>query len=172
MGNTCCQNTTVNKDIFDDMSRKSKRSVYKEESDRIESKNGQDAPSITICVPFADYEVLKFTKQKLDNTGYIRPQRYDKEKRQIGFYQYIDDNSLYYGHFQNGKKDGHGIIIYTDQIIYEGDFQNDETKGYGVYIFEDDSHYIGQVNECGPNGKGSYFGATVKSSHQNDETYE
>ena len=118
-----------------------------------------------MAVPFRDYEILKSVKNKIDNTEYLRPseniQRRKTKPKDIGFYRYLDDNTIYYGSFKNGKKDGYGIIIHTDEIIYEGEFVDDHTLGTGIFLFEDESYYIGEVNAHGPNGTGTYYGAKI-----------
>ena len=55
----------------------------------------------------------------------------------------------YMGHWKNGKKDGHGVMYYTNGEKYEGNWKNDKKYGNGTH------YYINGTKEefCYDNGK-------------------
>ena len=42
----------------------------------------------------------------------------------------------YYGNWENGEKEGEGVMIYVNQDIYSGKWKNGKKDGQGTYIFE------------------------------------
>ena len=66
-------------------------------------------------------------------------------------------NYIYEGDFVNDKKQGKGILTYTENgNKYEGEFNNDDINGYGIYTFKNMHTYQGQFLNGTFNGKGIY----------------
>ena len=58
----------------------------------------------------------------------------------------IEENGEYYlGNFYEGKKQGQGILFYSNSgnIKYEGNFNNDKFEGKGKLYNRDRNYYIG-----------------------------
>ena len=59
-----------------------------------------------------------------------------------GTYHY--KNSLYIGNWKKNKKEGKGIIHYSNGDCYDGDFLNNLRDGRGIYCYkEKDNCYQG-----------------------------
>ena len=53
----------------------------------------------------------------------------------------LDNEANYYqGHFISGKRQGHGILVYRDQI-YDGEWLNDKMDGFGILKNETSGFY-------------------------------
>ena len=91
-----------------------------------------------------------------------------------------DNKTIYDGDWVNGKREGIGKLIITDEYnytgpfendyfsgsggvlcdskgnIYEGDFENGKFEGYGHYKMSNGDKYIGEFKDGIFNGKGQY----------------
>ncbi len=75
----------------------------------------------------------------------------------------FSSNGSYYGHFENGKKDGYGKLT-TSKGYYKGNWKADQKSGFGEELIND-SLYIGQFAHNRRHGYGNvrtknftYFG--------------
>lgn len=76
-----------------------------------------------------------------------------------GFRLYCD-GKVYIGHFKQGVKDGHGILLDKDgNLLYEGMFFNDLMNGQGKLILPDNLIYQGEMENDKISGKSNslYF---------------
>jgi hypothetical protein len=64
------------------------------------------------------------------------------------------DNTSYEGEWKAGTPQGHGKEIYPDGSTYTGQFQNDTRHGLGVYAFADKSVYAGNWRDGVQDGLG------------------
>lgn len=78
-----------------------------------------------------------------------------------GKFQYTD--GVYEGYWKNSKKNGLGILVYTNGNYYFGEFQDDNFQGYGTIYLKNGENYAGQW----ANGKMHGLGI-VKSNTQNN----
>lgn len=65
--------------------------------------------------------------------------------------------SHYYRTKKTGKKDGIGIIFWSDGSKYEGQFRNDMICGNGRKLMINGEYYKGQFDHDLPNGYGTYI---------------
>lgn len=65
---------------------------------------------------------------------------------------------IYDGEWNNGKKDGFGILS-IQNATYEGEWKNDAINGNGLVIFQDDSYYDGEWKNNKRHGYGEYVWA-------------
>lgn len=70
---------------------------------------------------------------------------------------YIDDRSIYYGQWKNGKRHGKGKQYWTDGSFYEGYWINDMANIYGRLIHSDGDAYEGEWSNDKAQGKGIYI---------------
>jgi cell division septation protein DedD len=63
----------------------------------------------------------------------------------------------YEGHWQDGVKNGQGIMTYPDGSKYIGQWKNDRRSGQGTYTYFDGGKYEGQWKDGRKNGQGTYF---------------
>lgn len=85
----------------------------------------------------------KFSNGKLVGTALI-------------FYQ-KENGEIYFGDMEDGKRQGTGTIIHSNDDSYIGDFQNGLADGVGVYESADESITIGQFANGAPNGATTYI---------------
>ena len=64
------------------------------------------------------------------------------------FYFKVSETNIYYdGQFNNRKRNGKGINVYSDKSSYGGDWENDERHGRGIYEYSDKlTRYKGNWN--------------------------
>jgi amyotrophic lateral sclerosis 2 protein len=71
----------------------------------------------------------------------------------------IEDDAMsgnkYIGLWQDGKRQGPGILITMDGTYFEGIFVNNNLSGDGLAIFPNGNYYIGELAVDGANGIGS-----------------
>jgi len=76
---------------------------------------------------------------------------------QIGHYisnHIYDDNSVYFGNWINGKRDGLGKMIEMDGTTYYGWWEDDVRSGIGQATFKDGTIYDGNWKSNKKHGKG------------------
>ena len=66
----------------------------------------------------------------------------------IGPYHYIFEKSEYYGQYQDGRREGLGIIINNKEgFTYEGQWKNDKIDGYGTMITDERDWFFGNFSD-------------------------
>lgn len=68
-----------------------------------------------------------------------------------------ENNFIYIGEFEYGKKHGKGKVYYlnNNKLLYEGEFRNDKKEGIGIEYSDDGSEYTGAFKDNLRNGRGS-----------------
>ena len=66
---------------------------------------------------------------------------------------YSLSGDYYKGCFNNGKKEGNGIMIYKNGTKYEGDFKNNKHEGFGKLKQLDGETFVGEWKDGKINGK-------------------
>ena len=78
-----------------------------------------------------------------------------KNNEYDGYGEYHSKFYVYKGNYENGKKNGKGILNdLINNIIYEGFFKNDMKDGKGTETYLDGSKYIGDFKENMKDGEG------------------
>ncbi|XP_076647419.1 amyotrophic lateral sclerosis 2 [Halictus rubicundus] len=70
-------------------------------------------------------------------------------KQGYGIMDDIVTGEKYLGSWNNDMKHGPGLIVTLDGIYYEGVFTQDVLTGHGVMVFEDGTHYEGEFKSAG-----------------------
>jgi hypothetical protein len=55
------------------------------------------------------------------------------------------DLTVYEGEWKNRKKNGYGVITYSDGFTYKGFWKDNNKHGKGVVHFENEDEYEGEV---------------------------
>jgi hypothetical protein len=71
----------------------------------------------------------------------------------FGTYDYIDRRK-YVGILINGKRNGYGILRFTNGDHYEGGFKDDHMNGMGTFFYADGGKYVGSWMDDMKNGQG------------------
>ena len=73
--------------------------------------------------------------------------------------KYVYENGYYYiGNWNNGVKDGKGILYYKNgNILYEGHFHNGKFEGKGKFYLENGGYYEGEFKNNLMHGKGKIY---------------
>ena len=79
------------------------------------------------------------------------------DKREGKGIMYYTDGDRYEGEWKNDLFEGKGIYYYKSGSRYEGDFKNGKRKGKGVMYYPDDDRYEGEWKNDLFEGKGIYF---------------
>ena len=75
------------------------------------------------------------------------------------------DDSIFFGEYSDGKKNGIGIYIWKDGR-YEGEFINNKFEGYGIYFYNKNKIYMGHWEDNKKNGYGIFiFGDRLYSGN-------
>ncbi|MBT6529689.1 MAG: hypothetical protein HOK99_02105 [Betaproteobacteria bacterium] len=64
------------------------------------------------------------------------------------------DGGKYEGGYKDGKKHGHGILLYVGGNRYEGEFKNGVRTGHGVFDWENGDSYVGAFKNDKIHGRG------------------
>src|ERR687885_749682 len=62
----------------------------------------------------------------------------------------------YEGEIRNGKPNGRGIFVYSNDDRYEGQVSNGKPNGRGMFLFANNSRYEGTISNGEPNGSGTF----------------
>ena len=100
-----------------------------------------------------DYEELKITKIYFLSEGELFIGKKELNLPKYGIL-YNLNGDYYKGEFENGKKEGNGIMIYKNGTKYEGTFKNNKHDGFGKLIQLDGETFTGEWKEGKINGKG------------------
>ena len=95
-------------------------------------------------------DIFQHEKEKIIYKGCIK----DFKKEGKGIEEC--DEYKYEGNFQNDKKNGKGLVIYSTGDQYIGEFKDDQLSGHGNYIWNNGDSYEGEFTDGKINGKGLY----------------
>ena len=88
------------------------------------------------------------------------------------FAKITTEDEIYEGEFLNGKRDGEGILNYTDSEFYgnsyQGQFLNDKYHGEGVYKYVTGDYYEGNFRMGRFDGFGIFY---YKSGEEEGDVY-
>ena len=82
-----------------------------------------------------------------------------------------ENGDKYLGDFENGLKEGKGIMTYSNGDKYEGEFAKDVKEGYGIMLYNNGEKYEGEFKNDVKDGYGIYHyldGDTYKGDFKND----
>ena len=65
--------------------------------------------------------------------------------------------SHYQGYFENGLRQGYGVITYKNGNVYKGNWENDKIHGRGEFKLKNGHNYIGNWNITDNEGYGKYI---------------
>ena len=68
-----------------------------------------------------------------------------------------DNDDLYHGNMQDGKRNGRGTMHYADRRKYVGEWKDDKYHGYGVLTHKNRDQYEGYFVNDKYNGKGIFY---------------
>ena len=68
-----------------------------------------------------------------------------------------DNDDLYHGNMQDGKRNGRGTMHYADRRKYVGEWKDDKYHGYGVLTHKNRDQYEGYFVNDKYNGQGTYY---------------
>ena len=103
-------------------------------------------------------------KNKKEGRGLI-------ETKEINLIGYFDDdlvngkaftydkeykNKIFEGNYVKGKREGHGILIYSNGDKYEGNFSNNFKNGEGIYHYKSGASWKGHFNDDKMDGEGIF----------------
>ena len=71
-----------------------------------------------------------------------------------------DNDDLYHGNMQDGKRNGRGTMHYADRRKYVGEWKDDKYHGYGVLTHKNRDQYEGYFVNDKYNGQGTYYFAS------------
>ncbi|CAD8176448.1 unnamed protein product [Paramecium pentaurelia] len=102
------------------------------------------------------------------STNQIQKDRYKGEfqplnKVRHGFGTYIYENSFftYEGQWENGIKQGQGILKMKDGSYYQGNFEKGEIEGHGEFHYANGSMYVGEFHQGEKHGQGVFSSANM-----------
>jgi S1-C subfamily serine protease len=72
------------------------------------------------------------------------------------FGAHTDEIGNFFGEWQNNKRNGHGMIIYSNGDKYVGEFRDDNFNGQGTYTWTSGDKYVGEYKDGKQNGQGTY----------------
>jgi hypothetical protein len=58
-------------------------------------------------------------------------------------YSSLEPDTKYSGELKDGKKHGHGTLIFSDGTKYVGEFKDDVIHGHGTLTYADGDVYVG-----------------------------
>lgn len=65
-----------------------------------------------------------------------------------------EDSLIYEGNYQNGRRNGYGVLYFTNGNYYEGYFNEDRLHGKGIYYWKNKQHWEGRFINNNKNGIG------------------
>lgn len=68
------------------------------------------------------------------------------------------EEAVYIGQFEEGLRQGVGLIVFSDGSFYEGTFANGTAEGNGRLFYSDDAYYVGMFKNGKKHGAGVYYG--------------
>ena len=108
---------------------------------------------------------LEFKVTKDRYVGDIDP--VTKLRHGHGCYTYKNQYFQYQGTFENGKKNGEGVLLMRDGSKYAGMFENGEIMGEGTRTYDDGTEYVGNFIKGEKHGYGeiSYGRRNVREEY-------
>lgn len=176
MGNACCQST--NRDLQTDTKEIAVKAVSNLEEYAKQDNNGVSsstkdnihAPSEPESVYSPDLmdrinDAFAKIRSSSDGINEIPSRAEFKDLPTLGPYDETSKNTLYYGKYKNGMKEGVGILVWPETNIYYGEFKDNQVSGKGIMLYEDGSTYTGDWLNDKAHGEGKF-------SDQDGVTYE
>ena len=83
-----------------------------------------------------------------------------------------DNDDLYHGNMQDGKRNGRGTMHYADRRKYVGEWKDDKYHGKGTYYFVSGDRYVGEFKDDKKNGRGTFYwadGARYEGEFKDDK---
>ncbi len=78
-------------------------------------------------------------------------------------YKLMEDDTVYQGDWQSGKRHGQGKLHWPDGSFYEGNWRNDFLEGQGLLIYSNRDIYCGEFSKGLYHGEGTlYFANAVE----------
>ena len=115
----------------------------------------------SLCVYDAEWENGKIRSGKLyKNYGLYMQLIYKGEFN--AFFQLhgqglrLSHDSKYEGSWKNGKKQGYGVVCFSNGDKYKGNFEDGKRHGYGVFLFSNGNQYEGNWRHDKRHGEGVY----------------
>ena len=68
----------------------------------------------------------------------------------------FDDGSVYTGELRDGKRHGHGVMMWLDGDVYDGQWLNDRRQGRGRYTYANGDAHDGDWAADVMNGRGPH----------------
>lgn len=110
-------------------------------------------PTVAVQTNQAE-EMSKIHEQMVEIGVEHKYEDYRQFGENIGPYMYNAEQTLYYGQYQLGKRQGLGILLDSREgYMYEGTFDNDVICGHGCMVTKDQDHFIGNFNDGEPHGE-------------------
>ena len=116
-----------------------------------DNQSRHSSANASIAPPLMKGKKFAVTPQKPAPVASTTPKAKVKSKAKLkenplsGFAVKTDqDGNHYKGNWQNGKKNGHGVLIYKDGRKYDGAFKNNVFHGTGTYTFSDGGKMSGR----------------------------
>jgi hypothetical protein len=72
-----------------------------------------------------------------------------------GRYKYSNPYFAYEGQWENGQKQGYGVLKFSDGGYFEGEFKDNQINGYGTRVWADGSEYRGYWTLGEKDGEGT-----------------
>lgn len=82
----------------------------------------------------------------------------------------FDDGSVYTGELRDGKRHGHGVMMWLDGDVYDGQWLNDRRQGRGRYTYANGDAHDGDWAADVMNGRGPHVddGSARGESHEGE----
>ena len=111
-----------------------------------------------------NYYLGQIKEGKFEGKGELNIERISKYNGEFkndlpegkGIFEDYENNYKYDGDWLMGKKNGRGVLEFTDGTKYEGDFKNDLYDGNGIIKFNNGNVYEGEFVEGNIKGKGKF----------------
>ena len=114
-------------------------------------------------------EILNLPQSNSDNIGHIGFIKLENDDgiyfgegeyatpQGRGCYVFKNNNQIWIGNFENGKKGNYGKFYDKGKLIYEGEYLNGEKNGKGKYYYDNGMIYEGEFVRNKKEGKGIFY---------------
>ncbi|EGR27773.1 MORN repeat protein [Ichthyophthirius multifiliis] len=135
--------------------------IFKNDIEQLYFENAIKSPS-----PNSVPEVINFV-----GNGYLLKQQqyfnyvgdkdlWTKQRNGVGIFTYQNNYFQYEGQWQNGVKQGEGVLRMKDGTYYEGQFDKGEINGRGKMQYSNGNYYEGEFKFGEKDGYGEFFAKT------------